>query len=128
MPYSGWVELSFQLSSGVVLRVPFLVVDTDIERPIIGFNVIIEMLKHKEFSLIDELAYAIEVDKKKAECVINLLDTISEDDFVSTVKSDKRNIIIPAGLSMKINQHGVQPTSAYFDARIARRILENVHF
>ena len=102
LPYSGWVEMKFELASGAHLRVPFLVVDSDIGRPIIGFNVILEILKNKEFSLIDELVCAMDVDKEKAECVINLLESIVEEDYVSEVKSDKRNVTIPAGHAVKI--------------------------
>ena len=83
LPYSGWVDMKFELASGAHLRVPFLVVDSDIDRPIIGFNVILEILKNKEFSLIDELVSAMDVDKEKAECVVNLLESIIEEDFVS---------------------------------------------
>ena len=89
-------------ASGAHLRVPFLVVDNDIGSPIIGFNVILEILKMKDFSLIDELVSAMDVDRVKAECVISLLEAIGEDDFVSEVKSDKRNVTIPAGHSVMI--------------------------
>ena len=103
LPYSGWVEMQFELTSGgAKLSVPFLVVDSEIDRPIIGFNVIIEILKNKDFSLIDELVSAMDVDKKKAECVVSLLESIIERDFVSEVKSDKRNMTIPAGHAVKI--------------------------
>ena len=98
LPYSGWVELSFELSTGV-LRVPFLVVDSDIEQPIIGFNAI---MKNNAFDLIDELSEAMNVDKEKAEVVVNLLSVINEDDSLSVVKSEKRNVTIPAGQSMSI--------------------------
>ena len=61
-----------------------------------------EMLKKKDFSLIDELVSAMDVNKEKVGCIINLLETIVDEDFVSEVKSDKRNLVIPAGQSIKI--------------------------
>ena len=81
---------------------PFLVVDSDIGSPIIGFNVIIEILKNKQFCLIDELVSAMDVDREKVGCMINLLESIVDEDFVSDVKADKRNRTIPAGHSVKI--------------------------
>ena len=44
-PVDGRVELSFQLSSGPAISVPFLVFLEEISIPIIGFNVIFELLK-----------------------------------------------------------------------------------
>ena len=44
-PVDGRVELSFQLSSGPTISVPFLVFREDISTPVIGFNVIFELLK-----------------------------------------------------------------------------------
>ena len=46
MPYIGWVELNFRLlSSKEELAVPFLVTDQSLDTPIIGFNVIEEIVK-----------------------------------------------------------------------------------
>ena len=46
MPYVGWMELNFRLlSSKVELAVPFLVTDQSLDTPIIGFNVIEEIVK-----------------------------------------------------------------------------------
>ena len=41
------------------------------------------------------------VSSENVECVVNLLSTI-EDDFLSSVKSEKLNIVIPAGNVMKV--------------------------
>ena len=46
MPNVGWVELNFRLLwSKVELAVPFLVTDQSLDTPIIGFNVIEEIVK-----------------------------------------------------------------------------------
>ena len=43
MPFNGWVELQFQLSTP--LTMPLLVAKHDLEYPIIGYNVIEEAIK-----------------------------------------------------------------------------------
>lgn len=49
IPFDGWVEVQFQLTSGAQsstpLTVPLLVARNDLEYPIIGFNVIEEVIK-----------------------------------------------------------------------------------
>ena len=47
VPYKCFVELDFQLLNGenVSLKVPFLVIDADIDNPLIGYNVIEEIVK-----------------------------------------------------------------------------------
>ena len=101
LPYSGWVNLPFRLSSGIELDVPFLVVDADINQPIVGFNVILKVLKESDFELIDALAAAINTDENNAKTVVNLLNAI-DDDFLSTVKLEKQNVTIPSGHSLKV--------------------------
>ena len=48
LPYEGWAELSFQLinnkGKNQTIQVPFLVTAEKIERPIIGYNVIGEII------------------------------------------------------------------------------------
>lgn len=50
IPYEGWIEIEFSLSKNAVagmsnrpVQVPILIASSDIERPIIGFNVIEEL-------------------------------------------------------------------------------------
>ena len=46
VPYIGWVELNFRLrSSKDKLAVPFLVTEQSLDSPLIGFNVIEEIMK-----------------------------------------------------------------------------------
>ena len=46
IPYIGWVELNFRLSScNNELKVPFLVTEQFLDSPLIGFNVIEEIFK-----------------------------------------------------------------------------------
>ncbi len=55
MPYSGWVELTFKLASPVTnekeLNIPVLVLkDQELPRPIIGYNVIEQIMRRSETS------------------------------------------------------------------------------
>ena len=49
IPFEGWIEVVFQLGSdtqsSLPLMVPFLVAKDDLEHPIIGYNVIEEVIK-----------------------------------------------------------------------------------
>ena len=52
IPFEGWVEVQFQLSSDTEssssLTVPFLIARDELETPIIGYNVIEEVVKDRE--------------------------------------------------------------------------------
>ena len=103
LQYSGWVELSFQLDSDPeVLDVPFLVIDSDIERPIIGYNVISEMRKQNDPRTVEWLSKALSITSDCAEAVVNIINTDTSDDHLSTVKTEKRNVVIPAGRNMNV--------------------------
>ena len=48
IPYKGWVDLTFRLSSPESeLSVPFLVTEEILETPLVGYNVIEEILQKK---------------------------------------------------------------------------------
>ena len=52
IPFDGWVEVQFQLTSGTQsstpVTVPLLVARDDLEYPIIGYNVIEEVIKSRD--------------------------------------------------------------------------------
>ena len=102
IPYSGWVELQFCLQSGEKIMVPFLVVESDIDMPIVGFNVISEVMKcNSSFKLENILCAALNVSEEKIIDVISIL-TNAENESLAMVRSSKRNVKIPAGSSMRI--------------------------
>ena len=102
IPYSGWVELQFCLPSGENIMVPFLVVEDEIDMPIIGFNVIAEVLKNNSsFKLQDILCAALNVSEEKAINVLSLLNTV-EAESLAMVRSSKHNVKIPAGATMRL--------------------------
>ena len=54
IPYTGWAELEFQLLPGgkseSKMLVPFLITSEDMNRPIVGYNVIKEIVKSRLYS------------------------------------------------------------------------------
>ena len=101
MPYLGWVELSFQLASGYVLQVPFLVMRDDVPVPIIGFNVIAEILKGIPVDLIGEVQKAMSLDDDRMEKTINIIQNAGSCSL-SDVKV-KKKIFVGAGQAMQVN-------------------------
>ena len=101
MPCSGWVELSFQLSSGPVLHVPFLVMNDRMEAPIVGFNVIAELLKDESVDLLNEVKQALNLEDDQLSQAINIIQA-SGRSCLADVRSDKRNVVIGPGQSVNI--------------------------
>ena len=80
--------------------VPFLVVESDIDMPVVGFNVISEVMKcNSSLKLENILCAALNVSEEKIIDVISIL-TNSENEALAMVRSSKRNVKIPAGSSM----------------------------
>lgn len=88
IPYDGWMEVEFTLSKNAVagmsdkpVVVPILVASSDIERPIIGFNVIEELALTNDTcgdctpsgQMVEKLCSALEVGRKTARAVLSVL-------------------------------------------------------
>lgn len=92
IPFDGWVEVQFQLTSGAQsstpLTVPLLVARNDLEYPIIGFNVIEEVIKSLDqmgedgAEPIDEIMKSA-FSEVKQENVIMLVDLAQRTTFVA---------------------------------------------
>jgi hypothetical protein len=72
IPYIGWVELAFTLSSkNTQMRVPFLVTTETIEYPIIGYNVIEEIVTNEHNDLLSEIQSSfVGLDNGAAQALI----------------------------------------------------------
>ena len=107
MPHVGWAKTSFAFgedSSVKKLSVPVLVVNQELERPVIGYNVLEQLIQKNDdekcfpdTNLIDTLKYSFQdLDIKQVTALINFvrkkLNTL--DDF-GTVKLSKQNVVIP---------------------------------
>ena len=121
IPYSGYVELEFNVCNkdSPGLSVPFLVTKSRLARPLLGYNVIEELVRKEsniDFAnpnkVIDrgvisnnlvEVMSAI-FPNQGAGDIENLIDCLTvEDEFLSTVRSPKRTLIIPAKQKYVIN-------------------------
>ena len=104
MQIDGWVELWFQLSTGPAIRVPFLVFTDEISTPIIGFNVIFELLKIGSVDLVAEVMTAMGLNKEKAVKTINIIQSAGSLPL-SDVKVGKKKIVVGAGQSVQVKCH-----------------------
>ena len=101
MPFEGWVELTFQMSTGSSIQVPFLVLSGDLSTPIIGFNVIFELLKEKSVDLLDELKLVFGLDDKKFEQTVNIIEAAGSDSLCG-VRSAKKSVTVEAGEELRM--------------------------
>ena len=87
----GWVDLSVGVEGGEMLNVPFLVTPVQMERPIVGYNVIAQLLKDSPSN-----AGFIFPGKDKRTCgaVLSALQQETGGD-IGVVKTGKQNIILP---------------------------------
>ena len=116
MPYKGWVELNFRLlktnENYDSITVPFLVTQERIDTPIIGFNVIEELISNqsKDDALIDEdfldCVSSSFVDAKPIDCkaLVNFIREVSvgDEDKVCIVKSMKKDIVLPKNATTQV--------------------------
>ena len=98
MPYIGWVELNFRLlSSKKELAVPFLVADKSLDTPIIGFNVIEEIVKtsSEDAMLHQEITSSFtKLNGKSASALVNFIQSRNQCDLC-LIKTMKHETIIP---------------------------------
>ena len=105
MPYVGWMELNFRLlSSKVELAVPFLVTDQSLDTPIIGFNVIEEIVKtsSEDAMLHQEITSSFtELNSKNASALVNFIQSRNQSDLC-LIKTMKHDTIIPPRQSQSV--------------------------
>ncbi len=107
MPYSGWVELTFKLASPVTnekeLHIPVLVLkDQELPRPIIGYNVIEQIMRRNETSGSLDVTNAClyrtvrsafpSIKKKIVHTFINLVTTEGFSEYVVRTRKEPVNI------------------------------------
>ena len=114
MPYVEWVETSFAFgeeSSVKELSVLVLVVNQELERPVIGYNVIEQLIQKNDekicfpdTDLIDILKYSFQdLGIKQVTALINFVGKkLNTPDDFGTVKLSKQNVVIPQGKTIPI--------------------------
>ena len=125
LDYLGYTEITFQMCDGAeLLMVPFLVTEEEVTLPIIGYNVIEEIVKEETQKRKPNLVAMIEasltkVSKKKVEALVSLIQkkvSGAEPESLGDVIIGKKDVVIPKGRSMVMKcfthcgpVNGVQP-------------------
>ena len=116
IPYERWVEVQFQLASGnqssTPLTVPLLVARDELEYPIIGYNVIEEVvtgrgqLGEESAGPLVEVMTAAFTDIKQ-DSVTALIDLVQESstENLCMLRRNKKDMNVPPGQSVKGNPH-----------------------
>ena len=105
IPYKGWVELKFKLlSSSNELTVPFLVTEEVLDVPLIGFNVIEEIIKSRDSD--NDLNRSVTssftgLNSHDASTFVNFIQNASQKELC-WVKTMKRDVIIPKRQTIKV--------------------------
>ena len=110
IPFDGWIEVRFKLAGDGTttgeLTVPVLVGQKEQEYPIIGFNVVEEVLsQHSENSqavsnIIQQSFPA--VHHTHVGVLVNLIQSRSQDTGATAVKVGKRDVTLPKGEATKV--------------------------
>lgn len=112
IPFRGWVEVKFQLdptnASALELQVPILVTDGPGfgEEPIIGYNVIDQLLKsgveQPPEVTTKAVSTAFSFDCKKTEVLVRLIKTSDMECSDGEVRMGRQKEVIPAGQSKAV--------------------------
>ena len=99
IPFKGWAELKFCLTGETALSqgmtVPVLVSTNEIERPIIGYNVIEMLVKTEDFYPSINSAFP-GLQPAQVAALVGFINTNDPDNFCE-VKLGKEDVVIPAG-------------------------------
>eukprot|EP00794_Sanderia_malayensis_P011482 gene11482-12679_t len=119
IPYEGFIELELELSSENVgnkpVIVPFFVTTGALDLQIIGYNTICELIKDKDGiiqtanqAIINQIkaSFPSLTDTHDSKILINLIKESTEQDYVCSMKTPKRNMVIPKGSMLSIACRG----------------------
>lgn len=107
IPYDGWTELTFNLpdndNPNLTIRVPFLVSSVSLDRPILGFNVIQELILGQEggihvVTVIAKLLKdAMHIENDQAATIVNFVQTQEPTHNHPLVRVGRQGIVIHPG-------------------------------
>ena len=114
IPFIGWADVRVQLPSSteekLEVHVPFLITLGRLEMPILGYNVIEELVRmdrwEGEFSLGSSVLKSLKAgfvnsDESQLEALINLIKA-SGKDYLCALRTSKKATIIPRGQTTKV--------------------------
>ena len=106
LPNCGWVKVNFQLlhSPESSIEVPMLVTNYPLDSPIIGYNVIEELLKPtgSDTNVASLLSSFPETSQPNLQNLVNLIKTETKSSDLSSVKSGKKFVNIPGGQTIEV--------------------------
>lgn len=108
VPYDGWLEVTVNLPGNsdpdLSIRVPFLVGNLSLERPLLGYNVVEHIIKAQKNGdcaasiIVGLLCSAMEIEADKATTIVNLIRTPPVTEVgEAVVKVGLRDVVIRAG-------------------------------
>lgn len=105
LPFDGWVAITVNLigneNPGFSITVPFLVSSLALERPLLGFNVLEEVVREQPEKLIPTLVTllcnAMSIPAEKAELLVSLIQTDKTKEQSQRLWTGKRDTVIAAG-------------------------------
>ena len=126
IPYEGWIEVTFKLATSGDkhgMAVPFLISTDSLDHPIVGYNVIEELVKgsgsptldSQEETLVSALCSSFPNAKQEnVEALITLIRTTTPSELCS-VKVTKRDVVVPKNETVVVTcSANVGPTESRF--------------
>lgn len=105
IPFDGWAVITVNLlgneDPSLSINVPFLVSKMPIERPLLGFNLVEELIQGQSEQLMPTLtsllAGAIDIPCEKAQTLVKVIQAAEEDNGHGHLKVGPRGVVIRAG-------------------------------
>ena len=105
VPFDGWVAIKINLPGNedpsLSISVPFLVSTLPLERPLLGFNVLEQLISNQPERLVpvlvNLLCNAISVPSEKAEAIVSFIQTARPVMQQGRPRTGAQDIVIPAG-------------------------------
>ncbi len=124
IPYDGWIEVSLEIdidgTGARQLQVPMLVTPKQLDEPIIGYNIIHEVVinpnSYPRSSHPIERAFG-DIPSQTLKAILNVIN--DNDAVLGAVKVGRENVVIPRGESVmvpcRVHTGMPRPTAAVFE-------------
>lgn len=107
LPFEGWVELTVNLPGNddpnLTIQVPFLVGKMPLERPLLGFNVVEELIRGKKdterglCALAELLKMALDIRDEQANAIVSFIQEQPHVSPGAIVTVGPRDVVVPPG-------------------------------
>ena len=113
IPYDGWVELTVNLAGNedpnLIVQAPFLVSRCPLPQPLLGANVLEQVIKRQESSgaalvvLVSLLRRAFGMEEEEVMAMVNFIQVPQKTDCdPAMVRVGRDNVVIPAGSAVHV--------------------------